>query len=61
MCKNGVLSIKDRDLVLTVLLRRVLPVPDGPAIKKDAIGLWALLSPLRDRRIAFATAFTASG
>lgn len=46
---------------LTVLLSNVLPVPEGPAIKKLAMGLWAFRRPLLERRIAFATALTASG
>lgn len=45
---------------LTVFAISVLPVPEGPAIKKLAIGRFGLDSPLLDRRIAFATALTAS-
>lgn len=50
-----------RPKALTVLLSNVFPVPEGPAIKKLAIGLCEFDKPLRESRMAFATAFTASG
>ena len=44
----------------SVLLISVLPVPDGPQNRKLAIGRLWFDRPLRERRIACATAFTAS-
>jgi hypothetical protein len=48
-------------IVLTVLQSKVFPVPLGPHIRNEAMGRAGLPSPLLDRRIAFATARTASG
>ena len=46
--------------LLTVLAIRVLPVPEGPAIKKLATGLLGFASPLRESLTALATALTAA-
>jgi len=44
----------------TVLASSVLPVPEGPAIKKLATGRFGFDRPLLDKRIALATDLTAS-
>src|SRR3984957_20609510 len=59
--RHSARHFSNEKIAITVLLSKVFPVPEGPAIKKLAMGLAALPSPLRESRMAFATALTASG
>ena len=45
----------------TVFAMRVLPVPEGPAMRKLATGRFGFDRPLLESLMAFATALTASG
>ena len=54
-------SAESKRRVARVLLRSVFQVPEGPAKRKLAIGRRAFAKPLLERRIALATALTASG